>query len=229
MSELSIFIDESGDCGPYEPHSPLYLITLVLHDQFRDISEQIGHLRKHVKDAGFSASHNIHSAPLIRRERDYESLGLTERRKLFRALFGFMRLAPITYKTFVFNKREFIGHDQLVSRMSRDLGLFVRENLAFFQSYSRVIVYYDNGQKEVTNLINAVFNVFLEADVRKVIPSNYSLFQAADMFCTLELLSAKLSMGGLSKSELEFFRSVRDLRKNYLKPLKDKLFVAKRQ
>lgn len=130
------------------------------------------------------------------------------------------------YKTFVFKKREFADHDQLVSRMSRDIGLFVRSNLEYFQSFDRVIVYYDNGQKEITNIINAVFNVLLEADVRKVIPSKYSLFQAADMFCTLKLLSVKLEDTGLSKSELEFFRSVRDLRKNYLKPAVQKRLVS---
>lgn len=88
----------------------------------------------------------------------------------------------------------------------------------------RIIVYYDNdnGQKEITNLVNTLFNAFLEAEVRKVSPSDYSLFQAADMFCTLTLLEEKLENEGLSKSEKEFFMSVRDLRKNYLKPAKAK-------
>lgn len=30
--ELSIFIDESGDFGEYEPHSPYYIIGLVVHE-----------------------------------------------------------------------------------------------------------------------------------------------------------------------------------------------------
>ena len=226
MQELSVFIDESGDFGPYETYSPFYLIALVFYEQGKDIGGQISHLRKHIVEAGFPPQHAIHSAPLIRREKDYENLDLTTRRKLFRSLFNFIRLCDIQYKTFVFKKREFADHDQLVSRMSRDIGLFVRSNLEYFQSFDRVIVYYDNGQKEITNIINAVFNVLLEADVRKVIPSKYSLFQAADMFCTLKLLSVKLEDTGLSKSELEFFRSVRDLRKNYLKPAVQKRLVS---
>ena len=32
MKELSIFIDESGDFGSYEPHSPFYIITMVFHE-----------------------------------------------------------------------------------------------------------------------------------------------------------------------------------------------------
>lgn len=224
LAELSIFIDESGDFGDYEKHAPFYIITLVFHDQSKDINNQIAHLRKHVREAGFPENHAIHSAPLVRREKDYLNLDMTQRRKLFRSLFNFMRLCDIRYKSFVFKKRELSDHDQLVSRMSREIGGFVRDNFEFFRSFDDVIVYYDNGQKEVTNLVNTVFNVFLEADVRKVNPSDYSLFQAADMFCTLRLLAEKLEDGqaSLSKSELDFFLSVRDLKKNYLKPARAK-------
>lgn len=56
----------------------------------------------------------------------------------------------------------------------------MKDHLAFLQSFDRIIVYYDNGQKEITNLVNTLFNAFLEAEVRKVSPSDYSLFQAAD-------------------------------------------------
>ena len=222
LSELSVFIDESGDFGPYELHSPYYVIALVFHDQGNDISREISHLRRHVSEQGFPETHAIHSAPLVRREANYAHLGMTERRKLFRHLFGFMRLADIKYKAFVFKKKEFENHDKMVSAVSRKVGGFVRENLAYFQSFDKIIVYYDNGQREITNLINAVFSTFLDADVRKVSPSDYSLFQAADMFCTLTLLEQKLVDAGLSKSEERFFMSVRGLKKNYLKPAKAK-------
>lgn len=218
MSELSVFIDESGDFGPYERHAPYYIITLVFHNQEYDISEQVKHLKRHLIEQGFAESHAIHSAPLIRRERDYANLSLTARRKLFRSLFTFMRLCDIDYKSFTFKKREFTSHDQMVSRISREVSTFLKDHLKFLQSFDRIIVYYDNGQKEITNLVNTLFNAFLEAEVRKVSPSDYSLFQAADMFCTITLLEEKLKSEGLSKSEREFFTSVRDLRKNYLKP-----------
>lgn len=225
MRELSIFIDESGDFGPYAPHSPFYLISLVLHDQSVDISPQITKLAERVVEAGFPYKHNIHSAPLVRREKDYANLPMSVRRKLFRSLADFVRRCDISCKTFVFNKKEFAGHDQMVSRISRDVGAFVRENLAFFQSYNHIIVYYDNGQKEITNIVNTIFNVFLDAEVRKVVPSNYALFQAADMACTLALLEEKQRNGMLSKSELDFFHSSRDLRKNYLKPFVKSVWV----
>lgn len=37
MKELSIFIDESGDFGEYDYHSPYYIIAIVMHNQGLDI------------------------------------------------------------------------------------------------------------------------------------------------------------------------------------------------
>ena len=43
MSEkiLSVFIDESGDFGPYEAHAPYYLVSMILNNQSTDISEKV--------------------------------------------------------------------------------------------------------------------------------------------------------------------------------------------
>ncbi len=46
MKELSIFIDESGDFGDYDPKAPFYIISVVTHDQRDDISGQIEYLNK---------------------------------------------------------------------------------------------------------------------------------------------------------------------------------------
>lgn len=219
MRALSIFIDESGDFGPYEPHAPYYLITLVFHNQADSIAEEVEYLRRYVAECGFPDDHSVHAGPLIRREADYSSLDLNARKRLFRAQFSFMRRVRIGFKTFTFRKREFDGHDAMVSHMSREIGTYIRDNLAFFQSFDRIVVYYDGGQKEITTIINSVLNALLEVEVKRVRPSSYRLFQAADMVCTLELLAAKVEDGPLSKSEREFFGGARDLKKNYLKPL----------
>ena len=44
MSELSVFIDESGDFGEYSFHSPFYIITMVFHDQNISIESALIHL-----------------------------------------------------------------------------------------------------------------------------------------------------------------------------------------
>ena len=53
--------------------------------------------------------------------------------------------------------------------------------------------------------------------MRRVRPSDYRLFQAADMICTLELLSVKVDEKLAFQVGQEFFGGVRNLKKNYLK------------
>ena len=80
MNQLSIFVDESGDFGSYEPHAPFYLFTLVFHNQCNSIENQIGHLEQGLADVGFDVKHCFHAGPIIRREEDYQNLSITERR-----------------------------------------------------------------------------------------------------------------------------------------------------
>jgi len=60
-------------------------------------------------------------------------------------------------------------------------------------------------------------------EFRRVQPVDYKLFQVADLVCTMELLVEKAESNSLSKSEADFFGSIRDFRKDYLKN-----FVKKR-
>lgn len=230
MRELSIFIDESGVFGPYEQHSPFYIVSLVLHDQSDDIT---GHLDK-IHDAlvarGLEANHPIHTGPLIRREQEYRWVNMPERRALFRVLVDFVRRCDVTHHSFVFRKREAADTDHLVSLISRAVSAFIRDNLTYFATWDRILIYYDSGQKELTNVVNSVFNAHLSTvEVRKVVPSDYSLFQAADLFCTLALLRTKIEESGLSASERDFFSTPRDsaeraLKKGYFKTMDVKRF-----
>lgn len=45
---LSIFIDESGDFGPFEKHNPYYLVAMVAHNQSVDISAEINKLDNYI-------------------------------------------------------------------------------------------------------------------------------------------------------------------------------------
>ncbi|PCN49482.1 hypothetical protein Csp2054_00510 [Curtobacterium sp. 'Ferrero'] len=232
MRELSIFIDESGDFGPYEKHAPYYVLSLVFHDQSEDIGGHLESIHRSLNDRGLPEDHAIHTGPLIRREKDYQWMPMPDRRSLFRVLVDFVRHCTITHRSWVFAKRDNGDSDQLVTSMSRALGAFIRENSAFFMLWDRIVVYYDNGQKEITNVVNSVFNALLSsAEVRKVSPSDYSLFQAADLCCTLALLEQKIRAGGLSQSERDFFSTPKNsaeraLKRGYFKTLDAKRFVG---
>ena len=55
--------------------------------------------------------------------------------------------------------------------------------------------------------------------------SDYRLFQTADLFCSMELVRLKVKNNIVSASEMEFFGNLRDLKKNYLKPLHKKEWI----
>ena len=73
MTQLSIFVDESGDFGT---QSDYYVVALVLHEQIHDISHDIDHLTAKLQAGGFDPFHPIHSGAAIRGEDEYRGLPL---------------------------------------------------------------------------------------------------------------------------------------------------------
>lgn len=65
---LSVFCDESGDFGEYDPKCPWYLVTLILHEQSNSIEEQIKKLESSLTNEHVPLNQPIHTGPLIRRE-----------------------------------------------------------------------------------------------------------------------------------------------------------------
>lgn len=225
MKELSIFIDESGDFGAYSPHSPYYIITMVFHDQSASINPALIHLEQELSYLSLT-NHCIHTGPIIRKEENYAPLSIQERRRIFNKMVAFIRQVDIQYKCFTIEKKHIRDIVEATGKLSKQISDFIRNHYSEFLSFRDVKIYYDNGQVEVSKILSSVFNAMLPAvEFRKVAPSQYKLFQAADLFCTMHLLRLKLDNGQLSKSECAFFGNTRDLRKNYLKPLSKKEWV----
>lgn len=224
MKELSFFVDESGDFGEYSVHSPYYIVAMVLHDQSKDISSEITQLNNELANLGYD-DHIVHTEPLIRREEDYRNLSPNERRSIFTKLYYFTSKCDIQYKAFAFRKKEFENIFKLEGRIAREISCFIRDNLSYFQGFQKVILYYDNGQHELSRILNTVLATELtDYDVRKVLPRDYKLFQVADLICTLELLRLKSENGTLSRSETLIFHSQRELKKDFLKGIRKKMF-----
>lgn len=225
MKELSIFVDESGDFGDYEKHAPYYIVTLVFHNQDKDIKDELKKLDIALDHLGYTEKQAIHTAPLIRREIPYENFQPNERRAIFSKLYYFALNCDITYKTFIFKKSEYDNIFRLEARIARELSQFIRDNQEFFNGFDSVILYYDNGQHELNKILNMVLATELSAyDIRKVLPNEYRLFQVADLICTLELLELKIQSGVMTRSEELLFHSKRDLKKDFLKGIHKKEF-----
>ena len=222
MKELSIFIDESGDFGDYSFHSPYYIITMVFHNQTEDIQKQITHLDAELSYLGLN-NLCIHTGPIIRKEEVYKEMDIFERRRIFNKMMAFIRSIDIRYKCFFIEKKHIGDVVEATGKLSKQISRFIRDHYDDFLSFDDVKLYYDNGQVEVSKLLASVFNALLQNPVfRKVLPSDYKLFQVADFICTMELVKLKLENNQFSKSEMNFFGNIRDLKQNYLKHLNKK-------
>ena len=224
MKELSIFVDESGDFGEYEKHSPYYITTMVFHDQAYSINDDVIRFNTELRNIGYN-NPVIHTEPLIRKEEDYVHIAPNDRRRILTKLYFFAIKARISYMSFVIQKKDFKDVYTMEARIARDISVFLRDNLDFFQSFEKIILYYDNGQRELNRILNTVFATELNNyEVRKVFPWQYKLFQVADLICTLTLTEEKIKSGKLSSSEKCIFHSKKDFYKDFMNKLRKKRF-----
>ena len=225
MKFLSIFVDESGDLGDYNPHSPYYVLTCVFHEQDQSIEKNVTKFRESLQSLQIETNRAVHTAPLIRREDQYKHQSVDERRSQLYRLLNFTFTCPITYKSFVYMKRQFLNPFALTGKMARDLSAFLQEHLEYFQSFDQIIVYYDNGQTAINQMLNSVFNtLFFNVDFRRASPHDYCLLQSADLICTMEMLSAKHEKDAASRSEERFFYRPNELKKTFIKTIRKKRF-----
>ena len=216
---LSCFVDESGDFGKYDAHCPYYMVSVVLHDQSDSIEAQLSGMEKYLSDLGYP-HHAIHAGPLVRRESDYLNLQMEDRKKIFNLLFNFARKVPVRYFCIKVRKSECRDADDLDARLTKAIKNEVEKNKDYWNTFDKIIIYYDNGQKALKRVLNITFNsLFPDVEVRKVQPADYRLFQVADLFCTLELTLAKIEAGLFSKSEDEFFHGSHEFKKEYWRKL----------
>lgn len=222
MKQLSVFIDESGDFSFGNQSSDYYLITLVFHDQDNAIDNLIKNLDEKIHHIDPNIS-SIHTSPVIRQKDEYSELSLDDRRNILYAFQHFVRKLPVKYHIISIKKKECRHHDDLVARLSKELNKFALYNIDFFNSFDQIIVYYDNGQHEIKNILNTIFSInFTDVDFRVVNPIDYRLFQVCDYICSFELLDIKQSIGSLAKTEKLFFYKPQELKKQFLKEIHKK-------
>ena len=222
MAELSIFIDESGDFGEVKERPAYYLVTLVFHNQADNIEEQVKKLEGSVKVSGFDLEY-IHTGPVIRREDIFSGYSIDERRKLLYKMLNFLNNIPVVYETIMVNRKEAADKISLSGKLAKKISEVIRLHENYFDSFDKVIVYYDNGQIELSAILNAVFSVhFGNVEFRKAEPQKYRLLQIADFICSVELLKIKMQEKRLSKSEEKFFYKPQELKKTFIKSVEKK-------
>ena len=135
----------------------------------------------------------------------------------------FVNHIEFKYATVIVEKKCFDQEIDLIGELSKQLGRIIRNNYQYFQSFDTIKVYYDNGQKQLSKLLIGVLSALLDSpEFKTVKPSNYNLFQVADLISTLELTDLKFRDKIISKTELYFFGNERDFKRNYYKHILSK-------
>ena len=227
MSEktLSIFVDESGNFGYPDKVSHYYVIGLVLHDQDISIQSAVADLDLALRDMHIS-HHCFHAGPMIRREKGYEFMDAGFRRRIFAAMMAFARKVDFRYFCLSIDKRFVTSREQIIQGLENQMRDFLVRHTDAFGDFSKLKVYYDCGQSEVTRILHETIESVAKGRVafaQGVDPAKYKLFQVADLICTIRLLELKLQNGEvLTESEQRFFGGPRDFKRNILKKLGNK-------
>ena len=222
MKILSLFVDESGTFNVYAKHIPYYIVSIVFHNQDNDISREIVNLNNGLKVYGIS-DNIVHTEPLIRNESEYKNISNNDRRGILSKFNFFIKHANINYKAFIFEKSRFVDNYKLEAQMIKDIDTFFDERSKYFSEFDKIILYYDNGQVELSKILNHTMALhFTNYEIRKINPKDYKLFQAADFVCSIELIAKKIERKVLSRSESIIFNSLKAFKKDFLKELRKK-------
>ena len=166
MKTLSVMIDEAGNFDMRSSANPIYCLTLVFHNQNDSIDDQIKYLEAGLTALGQDSRKAIHTSPLIRREPPYQNMGREELSKLMALVTIFVKKLPIKYKAFIFDKRESDSYNAFLGKMNSEVRMFIHSNLSFFQSFDNIVIYYDRGQKEISDLLKATFEEIFKPNVK---------------------------------------------------------------
>ena len=138
-------------------------------------------------------------------------------------MLNFVNMCPIRYMTVAVDRKEATDKIKLSGKLAKEINTAFREYSDFFMEFDKVIVYYDNGQIELSAILNAVFSIyFSNVEFRKAEPQKYRLLQAADFICSMELLKIKKNEKRLSKSEEKIFYKPQELKKTFFKSIEKK-------
>lgn len=221
MSTLSIFVDESGNFNMDDDNGSLYSIAFVFHNQQNIISQAEYNLDMQLDLLGYNSTF-VHTAPIIRGKDEYSGLDRKTRQSIFNRFMKFLNSIPYTYQFWIYDKRNYNSEYILLNKMRLDIGNFINSSMIAFSRFDDILVYYDDGQKSIGDLLKSIFNTTFSAYAKfwHIQQQDYKLAQAADLICTFETIDYKWKNDLITKSEIYFFRNYKTFKTNFLSQIK---------
>lgn len=227
MSELGIFIDESGTIDGKSSNKEIlndyYIVSFLFHDKSNNIQEEINNLGNCLNFYNLDSNFPIHTMPLIRQQKPYKDLTADIRRKLFHQMFQFMRRLKLKHKTFVCNKKYSDSKQTIKNLLEIYIEQMIKENYSYFRKFDEIVIYYDEGQEYLSKILHNSFskNINTSRFKENVCQTDYRILQCADLVCALELIQQRKKNNEYIKSIDKFFISGNKFNKNYGKIYKN--------
>lgn len=209
---ISIYIDESGNFDFSKQGSKFYVLSFVMIDSSIENKEVF----KGVKYKSF------HAVPLIKGQDEFLGLSTIERRKIFRNFATCVEIAPITYKCFFLNKRDFENKEQFIKKLVRDMHAYMMDPENHFKDFDHITFYYDDGQDEISYSLKILLDILYSNSTLVNVKEKTRMLEIADYVSEIYLLKQKLDLNILTRYEKNFFK-IKELRNNYIRPFLRKL------
>ena len=212
MKRLNIFVDETGDFGYGKKASRLYGVSFTFHEQEDDIEIELNKLNERLKRIGYSGM--IHMADLIMKRGDYKSFDIDQRRKIFKAIFHFSRQIPVKYHTILIDKKYTNNKNMLKQKLNAEIFKMVQEKEKYFKKFDKIVMYYDNGQKSLTNILETIFLKFESLEQHADFNHEEKrLFQISDMLTYIDKYDYKYKNKIEFTNGEQFFFTVDEIKK----------------
>ncbi len=227
MSILSVFVDESGNFNMAPEDVSFYSIAFVFHNQSQDISTYVDRLDSVLETIDYPGTF-VHTAPIIRGKDEYANLDRKTRLSIFNRFMQFLNKIPYSYFFLLYDKSDYDNQDALLNKMRKDIQNFINSSMVSFSGFDDIIIYYDDGQKDIAALLRAIFRSTFSsyAKFRHINQKDYRLAQAADFICTMETTAYKWEKGYITKSETKFFQKKSIFTKSYYNQIRRHRIIA---
>ena len=202
---LNIFIDESGDFGFAKGSSELYAVSFVLHESSNSIKSELAYLNEKLDNLNYNGM--VHLAYLVAKRGDYTNFELEQRKEIFWAIFYFAKRVKVKIHTVIIDKRYKNNKKQLSIALKGGINKFFRKIDDYMQDFKRVVIYYDNGQEILGNIIGNLLNTKDNIEHREDFNHKEKrLFQVSDMLTFIDKIIYKDKYNiSLTKAEKYFF------------------------
>ena len=155
----------------------------------------------------------IHTAELIANRKEYAKMKLEDRKKIFSSLFYFALKCDIKTKSIVVNKKYKNNKIQLRQDIINKLKTMLKKYNEYFSKFDNIIIYYDNGQEKLKNILKEVFEHYNYEIIEDFNHKEERLFQVADMLCVLSKVDFKSNKNVILNNQEKYFFSTFEIEK----------------